>query len=280
MSEPDLYLNNIINGTIKSIGEIPSKSPNRPGLFRRKFPYFSREDEKTLAEFLRQEENEKRYPDRAKENPLLVPDQDLISHPNKMIRQRIKYRKQEISMLGYPNLNWLHAPSSYLDEYFSVPKSFRDIFWNSNFFGEEGIKLLGEKMIFMRFKIYHLIVGYAKKIAENNGTTPVEAVKDAGNRDEIYKRIFEQREYFEWFHNTASHLHLVGLCGTYMHMKEEEDMLRDRIDRKFRYSDCRPELHMSLKSGIAEIPHASVIKEFFERQKEYVIRRAERIFSS
>jgi hypothetical protein len=233
----------------------------RPKKYSTQLELFTGRDEKVLAEFLRQERDEKPYYLRYKEWHMLVGQPEKYSSPKKFLeKQRQQMPKAE--------------------------KELRDALSDNAFsklgLSPETISVFGDlptmlyRMYDMQTKLYESIVAYAKQIGEEEGIKPVDIVKCSEGRDEIYRRTFKTRDQFEWYNNTASHMGITVLGAIYDMM----ETFLPHIKRTENIPIVGWYVKQKLNKTLKKFPPKAIAELYIKDEIAYDAKKAERIYNS
>ncbi|MFC1682045.1 hypothetical protein ACFL0X_00320 [Nanoarchaeota archaeon] len=249
----------IVQGTASSLATQPSQYSTQLELFVGR-------DEKVLSEFLRKERDEKPHYRRHKDWEMLVGKPERYLRPKKYMEKQIQefpeLEKQLKDMLSEEKLLEMGVSSDTIAVFGDFPAMIY-------------------QMLDMQTKLYESVVAHAKQIGDERKVEPIDVVKSSEGRDEVYRRIFQTRDQFEWYHNISAQLGITVLGVVYNRNESFEKIIRDvesleSVDwlTKRKINKAKREMKKAQK----KLPPKAVAKSFLREEIAYDAKRAERIY--
>lgn len=131
---------------------------------------------------------------------------------------------------------------------------------------------IGERLIEMESDIYESVVAYAKQIASEEGIDPIDTIANPELRIEIYKRIYQKRELFEWYHETKSFMEALVFIGTSQMI---EKMLPDLIQYEDQHG---PTQNKDLINQLKNLPPRNIIEEYIQDEFQSNSMKAQMVY--
>ncbi|MBI2673653.1 hypothetical protein HYX19_05300 [Candidatus Woesearchaeota archaeon] len=247
------------NSLVKIVRDTESSLATLPPKYSTQLELFTREEEEVLAEFLRQERDEKPHYLRNKDWETLVGEPEAYSRPGKYLKEERK-------------------------EFPELEKKLKDFLAEGKLLelgvSPETVAVFGDfptmayRMLDMKTRLSELVVAYAKQIGDEKGVNPIHVVRSSESRDEIYRRIFQTREQFEWYNNTSVQMGITALGAVYKFI----ELLEPEIREIEKIPIVGWLAKRKLKKALKKFPPKAVAESFLRDDIAYDARRAVRIY--
>lgn len=251
------------NDLVKIVKDTESSLAAQPSKYSTQLELFVSEDEKILAEFLRQERDEKPYYPKYKDWEIFVGEPEKYSRPKKyMEEQRKKLPESEKQMRNGLTDNLLEMGVN--SETVAI-------------FGD--FPTMAYKMLDMKKRLYESVVAYAKQISNEKGIKPIDVVRSSEGRDKIHQRTFQTKDQFEWYNNTFTQMGITALDAIYNVIGSLEPMIKEVEKIPVVSQLVKRKINKALKT-LKQIPPKAVAESFLRDEMAYDAMRAERIYDN
>jgi hypothetical protein len=246
----------LVNDLTKVLRDTESSLANQPSEYSTQLEFFVGEDERVLAEFLRQEINEKPHYFRNKDWEMLVGKPKEYLRPKESIEeQRQKFPETTKKLREALSRGYFEKLGVSSETIAVLSKNIPDIAF---------------KVLDMHTRFYESIVAYAKQISDERDIKPIDVVGSFEGRDEIYRRTFQTKDQFEGYNNTSLQMMIMGFGAIYKTMEELEPAQKIPVLGRF--------LKRTVDKASKNIPPKTIAESFLRDEIAYNARRANRIY--
>ena len=247
------------NDLVRIVRDTESSLATQPSQYATQLELFVGGDEKVLAEFLRQERDEKPHYRRHKNWEMLVGKPEIYSRPKRyMEEQRQKFpemEKQIRDMLADGKLLESGVSSDTVAVFGDLPT-------------------MAYRMLDMQTRLYESVVAYAKQIGDEREVKPIDVVRSSEGRDEVYRRTFQTRDQFEWYNNTSAQMRITLLGAVYNMLDSLAPTIKEVENIPIVGWLAKRKRNKALK----QLPPKAVAESFLRDEMAYDARMAERIY--